>query len=197
MKFTRIPESAFEEIQLNAGILLTNFVPNSATVADDAILGATSGGISFTAEPDFTDFGEDIDNCPTNTLQLKRRNGWTVTMSGTFVTINVVSAMKLIGSTSSSITGSSGPTKITPLEDLDEDDFSDLWWVGDYSDKNGDTNGGFVAIHMLNSLSTGGFQFQSGNREKGQFSFEFTGHYSITDQTTVPFEVYIKDGADE
>ena len=76
-------------------------------------------------------------------------------------------------------------------------DFSDLWWVGDYSDKTGATNGGYVAVHMLNALSTGGFQIQSGNREKGQFSFEFTGHYSLTDQTVVPFEVYIKAGTAE
>lgn len=69
--------------------------------------------------------------------------------------------------------------------------------MGDYSDKTGATNGGFVAIHMLNGLSTGGFQLQSGNKEKGQFEFEFTGHYSLAEQSRVPFEVYIKAGTAE
>ena len=54
-----------------------------------------------------------------------------------------------------------------------------------------------MAIHMLNGLSTGGFQLQSSNRAKGQFAFEFTGHYSIEDQSKVPFEVYIKTGEAE
>ena len=74
---------------------------------------------------------------------------------------------------------------------------ADLWWVGDYSDKNGATNGGFVAIHVRNALNTGGFQLQSGDKSKGQFAFEFTGHYSIEAQDVVPYEVYIKAGSAE
>ena len=50
---------------------------------------------------------------------------------------------------------------------------------------------------MLNGLSTGGFQLQSGNKEKGQFEFEFTLHYSLAEQSRVPFEVYIKAGTAE
>ena len=50
---------------------------------------------------------------------------------------------------------------------------------------------------MLNGLSTGGFQIQSGDNAKGQFSFEFTGHYSMDNQDKVPFEVYVKAGTAE
>ena len=93
--------------------------------------------------------------------------------------------------------GSVDTTKITPRNDVAEADFQDLWWIGDYSDKNGATNGGFVAIHMLNTLSTGGFQIQTTDKAKGNFAFEFTGHYSIEAQDTVPFEVYVKAGSAE
>ena len=58
-------------------------------------------------------------------------------------------------------------------------------------------NGGFIAIHMFNALSTGGFKLKTADKSKGTMSFEFTGHYSIADQTKVPFEIYIKAGADE
>lgn len=194
MKFTRIPETAFQTLQLNAGILLSDFTPGTGTVEDTDLLGATTGGVNFTATPTYSDFGEDIDNCPVNVLELKRLDSWEVTMSGTFITIDTNAAKRLIGAASID-TGDA--TKVTPRNDLLTTDFQDLWWVGDYSDKNGDTNGGYVAIHMLNGLSTGGFQLQSGNREKGQFAFEFTGHYSIEAQDTVPFEVYIKTGTDE
>ena len=194
MKFTRIPETAFQTLQLNAGILLSDFTPSTGTVDEADILGATSGGVNFTATPAYSDFGEDIDNCPVNVLELKKLDSWAVTMSGTFITVDTGLAKTLIGAAD---IGTPDSTKITPRNDLLETDFSDIWWVGDYSDKNGDTNGGYVAIHMLNGLSTGGFQLQSGNRVKGQFAFEFTGHYSIDEQDTVPFEVYIKAGTAE
>ena len=193
-KFTRIPEDTFQQLQLNAGILLSDFTPATGTVEEADLLGATTGGVSFTATPTYSDFGEDIDNAPVNVKELKRLDSWEVTMSGTFVTIDTTLTKKLIGAAD---IGSPDTTKVTPRNDLADADFSDLWWVGDYSDKTGATNGGYVAVHMLNALSTGGFQIQSGNREKGQFAFEFTGHYSLTDQTVVPFEVYIKAGTAE
>lgn len=194
MKFTRIPETAFQSLQLNAGILLRDFTPGTGTVDEADIMGATSGGVSFTATPTYSDFGEDIDNCPVNVLELKKLDSWEVTMSGTFITVDTALAKTLIGAAD---IGTGDKTKVTPRNDVLETDFSDIWWVGDYSDKNGNANGGYVAIHMLNGLSTGGFQLQSGNRAKGQFSFEFTGHYSIDAQDTVPFEVYVKAGTAE
>lgn len=194
MKFTKIPETAFQELQLNAGILLSSFTPSTATVTAENILGATSGGVNFTATPTYSDFGEDIDNCPKNMLELKKLDSWEVKMSGTFVTVDTSLAKTLIGAAD---IGTSDTTQIIPRNDVTETDFTDLWWVGDYSDKNGDTNGGFVAVHMLNSLSTGGFQIQSSDKAKGQFAFEFTGHYSMNNQDKVPFEVYVKAGTAE
>ena len=194
MKFTRIPETTFQKLQLNAGILVSNFTPATGTVEETAIIGATTGGVNFVATPTYSDFGEDIDNCPVNVLELKRLDSWEVTMSGTFVTVDTNAAKMMIGAAD---IDKSDTTLVKPRNDVLETDFQDIWWVGDYSDKNGDTNGGFVAIHMLNGLSTGGFQLQSSNREKGNFEFEFTGHYSIDAQDTVPFEVYVKSGTAE
>ena len=194
MKFTRIPETTFQKLQLNAGILVSNFTPATGTVEETDIIGATTGGVSFSAVATYSDRGEDIDNCPINVKELKDLDSWEVTMSGTFVTVDTNVAKLMIGAAD---IDKSNATLVKPRNDVLETDFKDIWWVGDYSDKNGETNGGYVAIHMLNGLSTGGFQLQSGNREKGQFEFEFTGHYSIDAQDTVPFEVYIKAGAAE
>lgn len=193
-KFTRVKEDAFQTMQLNAGILLDDFDPSSGTFDDENILGATSGGTNFTATPEYEDFGEDVDNCPINMKEFKQITSIEVLMSGTFVTLTAALAQRLVGAADIA-TGDN--TKIVPRNTLKDTDFKDLWWVGDYSDKNGATNGGFVAIHMLNSLSTGGFQIQSGNREKGQFAYEFTGHYSLANQDQVPFEVYVKAGTEE
>lgn len=115
-------------------------------------------------------------------------------MSGTFVAADTAIAKRLVGAAD---IGTTDTTKITPRNDLAAADFETIWFVGDYSDKNGETNGGFVAIKLINALSTGGFQLQTSDKAKGQFAFTFTGHYSIAAQGTVPFEIYIKTGTEE
>lgn len=194
MKYTQIPANTFKELQLNAGILTSGFAPTTGTVESNAMLGATSGGISFTATPTYTDLGDDIDNCPKNMMELKKLESWEVKMSGTFLTVNTAQAKSLIATAD---IGSPDTTKVTPRNDVALTDFEDIWWIGDYSDKNGATNGGYIAIHMMNALSTGGFQLQSSDKAKGQFAFEYTAHYSMAAPDTVPFEVYIKAGTEE
>lgn len=190
-KFTKIPETAFQEIQLNAGVLLSAFEPSTGAMETENLMGATSGGVNFTAVPSFTDFGEDIDNCPKNMKELKKLDTWDINMSGTFVTVTADQVKSLVGAADVSA------EKVTPRNDLTDADFADVWWVGDYSDKNGETNGGFIAIHMMNALSTGGFAIQSTDKAKGTFAFTYTAHYSMAAQTTVPFEVYVKAGTAE
>ena len=191
MKYTKIPETTFKNLQLNAGVLLSAFNPESATVANESIIGATTGGVNFTATPTFSDYGEDIDNCPKNMKELKKLDAWEISLSGTYVTVDANAVKALVGA--ADVSGN----KITPRNDLKLTDFTDVWWVGDYSDQNGETSGGFVAIHMMNALSTGGFAIQSSDNGKGNFAFTYTAHYSMSAQDTVPFEVYVKAGTAE
>jgi hypothetical protein len=194
MKFTQIPADTFKQLQLNAGILLSDFTPADGSFDADDMLGATSGGVSFTAQAEYSDFAEDIDNAKKGMKEFKVLDSWTATMSGTFASLTAALAKMLVGA---GVIDGTNANKIVPRNDLDQADFSDVWWVGDYSDKTGATNGGFLAIHLMNALSTGGFQIQSGDKAKGQFAFEFTGHYSNTAQNTVPFEIYVKAGTAE
>lgn len=132
--------------------------------------------------------------CPKNTLELKRLDDVDVKCSGTFVTVTTTSAKSLMAA--ADIDGTD-TTKVVPRRDLSSADFSDIWIVGDYSDKNGANNGGFIAIRMMNALSTGGFQLKTADKGKGQMAFEYTAHYSISKQDVVPYELYIKAGTAE
>ena len=190
MKYTQIPATAFQNIQLNAGILVDSFNPATGVIGN--ILGATSGGVNFTDSVEYKDFGEDIDNCPKNTKELKQLDSHDVKMSGTFVTLSAATAKILAGA--ADVDGNDS-THIIPRNDLVDADFKTIWWVGDYSDENTGENAGFVAIKMLNALNTGGFQIQSTDKDKGKFAFEFTGHYSMNAQDTVPYEIYVKQGS--
>lgn len=194
MKFTKIPSDAFQKLQINAGILTTDFTPSTGEIGAAGQIGATTGGVNFTATPTFTDFGEDIDNCPKNMKELKRQDMVEAKMSGTFVNADTKTAKMLCGAAD---IDTSDTTKVVPRTDLKDSDFTALWLVGDYSDKNGAKNGGFIAIHMLDALSTGGFQLKTADKAKGQFAFEFTAHYSIAEQDKVPYEIYIKAGTEE
>lgn len=178
MAFSKIPVNTFERLAINAGMVLTDFDPSGKTYVEDNILGATTGGVTFTATPSFTDFGEDIDNCPKNTMELKQLDAWECLLSGTLVTTDSKTAKKLVG-----LADENGG-KVVPRNVVKQTDFDDIWFVGDLSD------GGYCAIRLINALSTGGFSLQSTDKGKAQFAFEFTGHYSIDSQDTVPFELY-------
>lgn len=195
-KFKQIPADTFKKLQLDAGILTTDFDPATGELTASNIVGATSGGVSFEATPSFTDFGEDIDNCPKNTKELKKLDSWEAKMSGTFVTMDTNVAKSVVGTAD---IASDDPAKVVPRNSVDTGDFEDLWWVGDYSDVNEDGTSagkaGFIAIKLINALSTGGFKIQSGDKAKGTFEFEYTGHYSIDHIDVVPFELYIKAGS--
>lgn len=195
-KFTQIPTDTFKKLQLNAGILTTDFDPATGKLTASNIVGATSGGVSFEATPSFSDFGEDIDNCPKNTKELKRLDSWEAKMSGSFVTMDTATAVSVIGTAA---VASGDRTKVVPRNSVDAKDFKNIWWVGDYSDINEDGSSagkaGFIAIKLINALSTGGFKVQSGDKAKGTFEFEYTGHYSIENVDVVPFELYIKAGS--
>ena len=182
-KFTRIPENTFKEIVINAGLLATNFNPKTAEGAESELMGATSGGTSFAATPSFIDYGEDIDNCPANTMELKRIDSIEAKLSGTFVTLNTALGKKLAAAADET------EGKIVPRSALSEEDFADIWLIGDYSGENGN---GYIAIRLINALNTGGLQITTQNKAKGQFAFEFTGHYSIKNPEIVPYELYIK-----
>lgn len=239
MKYTQVPVSVFEEIQLNAGILVRGF--NSSTGVFTEIIGATSGGFTISAVPTFKDMGEGIDNMPLNMKELKTIDHYEVKASGTFVSITPALMKMLIGaagitgeeysltSDSSLVTGKKYYTRsgtspnytytlvttpsasslssyyektasmitITPKSVLEGSDFEDITWIGDYSKKNGATNGGLLAATIKNALNTSGINIKSNDKDKGQFSFDFMGHYSINSPDTVPLVAYIKAGTDE
>lgn len=194
MKFTKIPSDTFEKLQINAGVILSAFAPATGTFEATKQIGATTGGITFAVTHNFTDLGGDVDNCPKDTKELKRLESTEVKISGTYVMVDTAIAKALAAAADIDGTDS---TKIVPRTDLMPTDFTDLWFVGDYSDKNGGTNGGYIAIHLLNALSTGGFQLKTSDKAKGQFAFEYKAHTSIESLDVVPYELYIKAGTAE
>jgi len=193
MQYSQVPANTFQTIQINAGIVTDGFTP--ATGAYGNILGATTGGLSFNANPEYEDFGEDIDNVPGNTWQLKRIKSYDPVLSGNYVTVTAEQAAALSGAGGFAAGDS---THFIPDHILSESDFDDIWFIGDYSDKNvGAGSAGFIAIHLKHALNTTGFQITTTKDGKGQFPFEYHGHYDLTNIDDAPYEVYVKAGTSQ
>lgn len=182
-KFVKVSENTFNEIQLEAGLILNNFDPTGTSeVADEDIVCATTGGITISCKPTFTDYGEDIDNVPNNMLEFKEVDGWECSIG--FTALNASAEVIKMALCAADIEGN----KITPRNDLTVADAKDIWWVGERAD------GGFVACCLKKALATDGLSLKTTKKGKGQISCTLTGHVSVTAQDVVPMEFYVQEG---
>ena len=184
-RFTVIANDAFDALQVDAGVLLTNFDPANPyqTPASEDILATTTGGVNPTCVPTFSDYGEDVDNVPNNMMEFKHLDGWEAAMAFSSIKFNAANTKWALGAADTELLDN-GVTKIKPRRDVKLSDFKDLWWVGDKA------NGGAYAIKLLNALSTGGLNIQSTKNGKGTNQITVTGHVSIDAQDVMPMEIY-------
>lgn len=186
-RFSVISQEAFDEFQVDAGILLKTFDTESPELVDSDIICATTGGINPTCVPTYSDMGEDVDNVPIGMKELMHLDGWETTLG--FTALNTTPEVIRMSLGAADIDAESG--KITPRRDLKDTDFADIWWVGDRTD------GGLVAIRLINALSTSGFSLQTTKNGKGQIAVTLAGHVSIAAQDVVPMEFYVQEGTEE
>ena len=180
--YTQIPVDVAQTLQMNAGIIAKTFTPSTGVVAD--IIGATTGGITITATPSYTDNGADIDNCPKNSKEMKQLDSWECKVSGTYLTITAAKMAALLGA--ADVDGDDA-THVVLNSTLASGDFSDVWFIGDYGAS------GFLAVKLSDALNTTGLSIRTSDKAKGQIAFEYLGHTSIAAPTVVPLDIYIKD----
>ncbi|MDO4170794.1 MAG: hypothetical protein Q4D45_12995 [Lachnospiraceae bacterium] len=177
--FTKISSDLFNNLQRDAGVLLNKFdISGTKEINDEDIICATTGGINPSCVPSFVDDGEDIDNCPENTKELKRIESWECKISTTCLDMTEETIRLSLG-----VADATGG-KIIPRDELKTEDFRDVWWVGDVG------KGDFAAVKLINALSTGGFSLKTEKKNKGQIELELTGHVSIENTSIIPMEFY-------
>lgn len=180
----KISSTAFQNMELEAGMMLTAFNPASpAEPTDDEIVCATTGGLTITCTPTYTDFGEDVDNCPNNMLEYKHLDSWECTIAGTALDMSPTMLAEFLGAASVDGTDSTkvtldGPGMVASAR------FKDRWWAGETA------GGGIVAVHLKNALCTSGLSLTTSKSGKGNLSFTYTGHVSVDAQDEMPMEFY-------
>lgn len=195
-KFTKMNPTDFKRMTWDAGIALDTFDPTTGEFDATDIRFATTGDNSFSATRELTDLGEPINNCPNNTAQLQRAQQWVAEITGTAVTVDAEQIKDFLGNADIT-TVSQVLKKIVPRNDLTMDDFKDFWFVANYSDLNGETNGGYFALHIKNALSTEGFTGTLGKNTNGTFPYTLRAFYNMEKMDEAPFEIYIKTGEAE
>lgn len=187
-KAKKVAATAAQNIQVDAGLILNTFdVANVVEPADADIICATTGDISISCTPETSDFFEDVNNAPTNTMEGKRITGWTCEMTATCLEITEETLALALGA-SKAVTGGG----VTPRDQYELTDFKKLYWVGDMVDSEN-----LFVVAMDNTVSTGGLSFTATNNGKGQLALTLTPHASLQDVTKIPMEFYVLEKVDE
>ena len=181
-KFTKISAKAFESMQINAGVVLNKFDPSGTTEIQDAdIICATSGGVTAECKPNITDLGDDVDNCQKNTAELMQIEDYDCTLA--FTALNVTTDVIKLALGAADVSDKKVTPRMTLNPTASTGDFKDIWWVGDTID------GGFVAVKLMNALSTGGLTLKTTDKGKGNISVTLTGCPRLGSDV-VPMEWY-------
>ena len=187
-----LPENMREAFATTAGTVFKEFDPSGEMNADTLrknILFATNGGVTVSCVATYKDHGEDVDNCPPNTIELLDIDAVTCRMTGTALSVTGDNICTLFGHADKA---GVDLIEVTPRMTIKLEDFKTLWLVCKYG-----TQGGFAAVKMTNALNVGGFSWKSDDANKGQFAFDFTGHTSIAAPRDIPFKFYLKPSATE
>lgn len=200
---TPLRSETFENLQLNAGIVLKDFDYSSiltatalktaiasAITAGTKLLGATRGGGSFVVTKEIRE--PEVDGRRYSFKGGKFVDSVDARLSTTLLEITPGNIVTTLGTGESTVDSTTGSKKTiikmhTAIED--EDYLPNIVWVGDLAD------GRYVAIKLENALNTSDFTLTYTDKGEGTLAAEFHAHQDdVADYDTAPFEiVYFAD----
>lgn len=195
-RYTKMNPNDFKHMTWDSGIVADDFNPTEGAIDPNDIRWATTNDNTFSANRDLTDLGAPINNCPENTAQLQRANNWVAQITGTAVTVDADLIAEFLGNADIEIV-KEAIRHIVPRTDLSIDDFHDKWFIVNYSEFNGEKNGGYVAFHIKKALSVDGFSGTFGKNKNGTFPYTLKAFYDMENMNDAPFDIYIMSGTAE
>ncbi len=198
---TGLRASTFENLQLNAGMFLSNFDYSTATDAatlgallkterektsGSALIGATRGGGTFVCTPNTRSI--EADGKREEWKGSSVNDGWTIKLTTTLLEINATNLKRSFGTADVTDTEKKHTIKIrTDIKDADY--IESLVWVGD-------TSKGYVLIAIKNALNTAGATLTWTDKGEGTIPVEFTAHQDgLETDGYAPCEVIFFDPA--
>ena len=196
---TALRAETFENLQLNAGIVLANFDMDSiATAGDlsDAIdaeianpsedfLGATRGGGNFVVTRDIRE--PDIDGRRYPFKGGKFVDSADARLTTTLLELTPANIVKALGNAEKTTSGKKTTIRMhTAIQGADY--LENIVWAGDLAD------GRMVVIELYNALNTADFNFTYADKNEGTLAVEFHAHQeNVDDYDLAPFAIYYFD----
>ena len=192
MAFTGVTANTAKHLQLDAGAFFKNFDPTTDTFASASakLIGATAGGGSFAAVPTIRRI--EVDGLKGATKGYETIDEWQVTMTANVKELTV-GALELALATGSHTSVKSPNTvtsnnyeKIVAANDIADSNYTtNVTWVGRLSGSETP-----IIIVVKNALCTNGLTLTTADKAEGVIAMTMTGHYSVADLDTPPFEIY-------
>ena len=192
---TALRSETFENLQLNAGIVLANFTYSGISDAtalasaiagklaqpDETLLGATRGGGNYVVTRQMRE--PEVDGRRYSFKGGRFVDSADARLTTTLLEITPGNIVRALGSGESETTGKK--TTIKMHTDIEDEDYLDnIVWVGDLAD------GRMVAIVLYNALQTGDFSFTYTDKGEGTLAVEFHAHQEkVEDYDKAPFEI--------
>ena len=180
---TAITPTTSQHLQFNSAVLLWRFQFGVDWKPED-VIGATRGGLTFRAVPQYHNV--EADGVPTNYKGLQRLDEWDVGAECTMLEFKPDTIELGLGAGVKK-TSESGYTKFTVTHNIDEEnDYKDIWIVGSLS------NGGKAVVQIKNGLNKSGLTLSTADKGEGTFSLNITGHYDYEGlkDGVAPFAIY-------
>lgn len=179
---TGLTERTTKNLQLNAGVLVKNYTKGT-DIAESNILGATRGGGSINVKPIIRQVA--VDGAPTYTKGLERIDEVQVNAQFTMVEFTPALVKRAVAGASTNTSGSD--IVITSISKVLENDYEDLYWIGDTSD------GKNVVVYIKNGFSLDGLSLSASDKGEGTFGLNIMAHYGIDDLENAPYSITFED----
>lgn len=192
MAFTGVTANTSKHLQLDAGAFYKNFdvATDTAATASAKLIGATAGGGSFAAVPTIRRI--EVDGLKGATKGYEALDEWQVTLTANVKELTVDSmALALATATSTAVKSPSNAdsnnyNKIVAANDIaDADYLTNVTWIGRLSGSSLP-----IIIVVKNALCTNGLTLTTADKSEGVIALTITGHYTVADLETPPFEIY-------
>ena len=190
--FSGFTADTAKHLQLDAGAFLKDYDPTTDTwdtAKATKLIGATSGGGSFSAVPTMRRI--EVDGVKGAAKGLQNVDEWVITITANVKEFTAETIkLSLIGATGTPTEEQpTGYTKITASSELKLTDYiNNITWVGRLSGSEKP-----VIIVVKNALSTNGLSLTMADKAEGMIPITFTGHYDPEKLEELPFEIYYPD----
>lgn len=177
-----------QNLLLDSGAFFVNYDITTDTLetAKTKLLGATSGGGSFEAKPNFRDI--QVDGVKGKAKGLRILESWEVSLGANLIELKKEVMQKALAAskTSTATIGTKNYTKIEGKNFIEETDYIDnITWIGSLSGSNEP-----VIIQIFNALNTEGFSIEPKDSDDIIAELKFEGHYDTDNLDAPPFAIY-------